>query len=208
MTPRPLQNRVTPMGAIIAHPARGRFMGNRGCLHDEQKRLSGRRWTTRAWICCALDFKGRKREVMAPRHYTELFFLDEATALAAGHRPCFECRRRDAERFRAGWREAVGDATTAAAMDDRLHAERLPDRAGRRRAWQAQLDSLPDGVFLLDRDYGEPRLLWKGRLHRWTPAGYDGSLPALEGARLEVLTPPALVAVLRAGYVPDVAPGL
>ena len=102
----PLQNRVTPFGELVAVPARGTLFGNRGGrFHTDAKTLSARRWASRQWICCMLDFKGRQRDVWG-RFYTELFFLDEPTVLAAGHRPCFECRRKDAEKFAEQWRAA------------------------------------------------------------------------------------------------------
>lgn len=129
----PLQNRVTPMAEIIACEARGTFMGNRGGpLHDETKRLTRKRWVNKHWIACVLEFRGRHREVMAPRRYTELFFLDEASAFAAGHRPCFECRRQDFNRYAELWGAIRGrDARGyVAEMDDLMHAERLkPDRS-------------------------------------------------------------------------------
>src|SRR5690606_9191936 len=127
-TRMPLQNRVTPEGEIIATAARGTLMGNRGgCLHGPDRRLGRRRWVTRQWICCELQFRGRHRQVMTPGQYTELFFLDEATALAAGHRPCFECRRADAVRFARTWAQIEGQTGRASAphMDAALHAERL-----------------------------------------------------------------------------------
>ena len=116
----PLQNRVTPEGEIIATPHRGLMMGNRGgCFHLPDRTLGSRRWATRQWIACVLEFKGRHRQaMMQPNRYTELFFLDEATALAAGHRPCFECRRRDAERFAALWAETRGWPAPAARPRD------------------------------------------------------------------------------------------
>ena len=127
----PLQNRVTPAGEIIADPARGTLMGNRGILHDAQQRLGAARWRHRHWIYCRLAFKGRWREVMAPSRYTELFFLDEATALAAGHRPCCECQREDFRRFQAAWQQAFGHAASAGAIDRALHEARVEPRSRR-----------------------------------------------------------------------------
>src|SRR5205814_2777553 len=140
----PLQNRVTPFGEIVAVPARGTFMGNRGRLHDAQQRLTRSRWHLKAWIICVLEFEGRHRTVMAPNRYTELFFLDEATALAAGHRPCFECQRRRYNEFRAAW--AAGNLhgpspVTAGEIDERLHADRL-DRSRSKRTFTASLADL------------------------------------------------------------------
>ena len=125
----PLQTRITPFGELIADPARGLFMGNRGGrIHGADRKLTARRWASRQWICCRLDFKGRHRTVWGDS-YTELFFLDEVTALAAGHRPCFECRRADALAFTDAWARTCGHHPRAAEMDATLHAERLDGRA-------------------------------------------------------------------------------
>ena len=141
----PLQNRVTPFGELIATAARGTLFGNRGGkFHTDDKKLTSRRWASRQWICCVLDFKGRQRDVWG-RYYTELFFLDEVTAFAAGHRPCFECRRKDAERFAALF-AGKGRRASAPAMDNVLHAERLDSKTKRTHA-QA-LDTLPDGAMI------------------------------------------------------------
>src|ERR1700752_1111584 len=142
----PLQNRVNPFGDLSAAPARGTFMGNRGGrFHTDAKTLTARRWASRQWICCVLDFKGRQRDVWG-RYYTELFFLDEATALAAGHRPCFECRRKDAETFAGAWQQAfkLRQPLRADAMDLVLHGERLNGRA--KRLHRRNIDGLPDGA--------------------------------------------------------------
>src|SRR5688572_12995054 len=147
----PLQNRVTPEGEIVATPHRGLMMGNRGgCFHLPSRTLGARRWATRQWIACVLEFKGRHRPtMMQPNRYTELFFLDEATALAAGHRPCFECRRRDAERFAELWAGVQGrtERERAPAMDDALHAERL-DTARRKVTFRARRADIPSGAFV------------------------------------------------------------
>src|SRR5580700_1822750 len=143
----PLQNRVTPFGDVVAIAQRGLFIGNRGIIHDPAtKTLLGRRWTTKAWLVCVLDYKGRHREVMGGRTWTELFFLDEAVALAAGHRPCFFCRRRDAEAFRAAWARAREvNVPLAGEMDTVLHAERLDRGQKRMHELPASWDELPDG---------------------------------------------------------------
>ena len=196
----PLQNRVTPEGEIISDPARGLLMGNRGGrLHDETRTLGRRRWASKQWIACRLDFRGRRREVMGPRSYTELFFLDEATALAAGHRPCFECRRQDARAFAAAWATAHGGSgpATAAEMDRVLHGERLTP-AGSKRTFRAPLGELPDGAMI--RGAIGPRLLIDDLLLRWTPAGYCDPAPADPNLIAEVLTPPSIIAVLKSGY--------
>jgi hypothetical protein len=207
----PLQNRVTPEGEIIATPHRGLMMGNRGgCFHLPDRTLGGRRWATRQWIACVLEFKGRHRAaMMQPNRYTELFFLDEATALAAGHRPCFECRRRDAERFAALWAETRGWPAPARApeMDATLHAERVGAQ-GRQLTYRAQLAGLPDGVFLRLAGAGDSQayLLDSDRLLAWTPAGYAAAVPAVRRREVEVLTPRSMVAVLSSGYRPLLHP--
>jgi hypothetical protein len=179
----PLRNRVTPFGELIAHPARGLVYGNRGCLHDDAGRIR-RHHAGQRWIACRLRFKDWHRSpLLQPGRFTELFFLDEATAFAAGHRPCALCRREDYARFL----ELTG-ARGADAIDARLHAER-----GRRH----QADELPDGAFV-ERD-GEAWLVHRGALLRWTPAGYADRAPQPPGAAT-VITPPTLVAVLRAGW--------
>jgi len=207
----PLQNRVTPEGEIIATPHRGLMMGNRGgCFHLPDRTLGARRWSTRQWIACVLEFKGRHRQaMMQPNRYTELFFLDEATALAAGHRPCFECRRRDAERFAALWAEVRGWPAPARApeMDATLHAERVGAQV-RKITYRAQLAGLPDGVFVRIADDGpaQANLVDNGRILAWSPAGYGPALPAPKRRDLEVLTPRSIVAVLSSGYRPMLHP--
>ena len=193
----PLQNRVTPFGDIVAAPERGTMMGNRGILHDERRTLGRRRWTHKAWICCVTEFRGRKRQVMAPGRYTELFFLDEAVALAAGHRPCFECRRAAAKAYSACW----GGSPRAGEMDRVLHAERLDGR--RRRIHIREFADLPDGAFV-SRD-GAAWLVRGTMLLRYTPGGYDAAAERPAGAA-EVLTPPATLRALRAGYAPLLHP--
>jgi hypothetical protein len=207
----PLQNRVTPEGEIVATPHRGLMMGNRGgCFHVSDRTLGGRRWATRQWIACVLEFKGRHRAtMMQPNRYTELFFLDEATALAAGHRPCFECRRRDAERFAALWAETRGWPAPARApeMDATLHAERVGAQ-GRKLTYRAQLASLPDGAFvrLAEAGAGPAYVLDNDRLLAWSPAGYEAAMPAPKRREVDVLTPRSIVAVLSSGYRPMVHP--
>jgi hypothetical protein len=193
----PLQNRVTPFGEFIASPARGTLLGNRGGrIHNDERRLTARRWTSKQWICCRLDFKGRRREVWG-RYYTELFFLDEATALAAGHRPCFECRRRDAERFAALF-SGQAKRASAPAMDKILHAERLDGKA--KRTHRQNIDRLPDGALIVRE--GEAFAVRGNSLLHWTPAGYDRRMARPRGATVDVLTPPAILTVLARGYAP------
>jgi hypothetical protein len=196
----PLQNRVTPFGDLSAAPARGMFLGNRGGrFHTDAKTLTARRWASRQWICCVLDFKGRQRDVWG-RYYTELFFLDEPMALAAGHRPCFECRRKEAQAFAARWGEAcrLPAAPKAGEMDDVLHAERLEGRA--KRLHRRNVDALPDGAFIA---LEEGAFAVRGdALLRWTPQGYEERRERPRGVTVDVLTPPAIVAVLSVGYEP------
>jgi hypothetical protein len=196
----PLQNRVDPFGELFATPARGLLMGNRGGrIHTDDRKLTTRRWASQQWICCVLDFKGRQRDVWG-RFYTEMFFLDEVTALAAGHRPCFECRRRDAETFAEHWRRAfkLRVRPRAIAMDQRLHTERLDGRD--KRMHRRNIDDLPDGAFVaLEQGAYAVR---GNSLLRWTPTGYDARKRRPRGAMLDVLTPPAILSVLAAGYRP------
>jgi len=192
---RPLQNRVDPFGEFYAVAARGLFMGNRGGrIHDDRRRLSARRWTSKRWIVCVSAFKGRWREVWG-EGYTELFFLDEPTALAAGHRPCFECRREAAKAFLAAF---PGEVSNADAMDEVLHRERLDGR--RKRLWRAPLAALPDGAFVaLD---GKAYARRGGELRPWSFAGYGAGVPFDGNAEADVLTPRSTVAALAAGYRP------
>jgi hypothetical protein len=201
----PLQNRVTPFGEIVALEGRGLLFGNRGILHDEQRRIV-RPWQVQRWIACVTEFRGRHRELMQPHTYTELFFLDEAAAFAVGHRPCAECRHADYQRFKAAWAEAHGAANSAEAMDAVLHADRLEGRGKnqRKRTYRAAIATLPDGVYLaLD---GGAWLLWRGSLLAWSAGAYTARRPAPHSGEVEVLTPAALVAVFRAGYTPSVHP--
>jgi hypothetical protein len=193
----PLQNRVSPFGELFVTPARGTLMGNRGGrLHDAQRKLGTRRWTSRQWICCVLDFNDRHRAVWGDS-YTELFFLDEVTALAAGHRPCFECRRHDAEKFSALFSGKTKRAT-APAMDEVLHAERLDGKA--KRLHRHQIDTLPDGAMIVLK--GEAFAVRGKHLLRWTAKGYTASQPRPRGLEADVLTPPSILKVLSAGFAP------
>lgn len=190
----PLQNRVAPTGAVIAASGRGTFMGNRGILHDDAGRIV-RASRNRMWLICRLEFKGRKRELMRPGSYTELFFLDEAVALAAGHRPCGECRR---ESYRA-YIDAINVRSCepirgAQQLDGKLNASRKLPRT------RPRIDTLPDGTFVClgDNDF---RLIWRGELHRWSPQGYTDSTPLADGpVSAALLTPELSVHALRNGY--------
>jgi hypothetical protein len=198
--PSPLPNRVDPFGALIATPARGDLFGNRGGkFHCERTHtVPGRPYATKQWICCVLSFKDRQRNVWG-RGYTELFFRDEATALAAGHRPCFECRRADAVAFAAAWRLANGGASPRAPeMDMALHAERLDAQRGKR-MHRMPAEDLPDGT-MITRD-GAAWLVRSGIIAPWSFTGY-GPTEAHPCGMVDVLTPPSIVATLRAGYRP------
>ena len=200
----PLRNRVTPFGEIIETPARGLLYGNRGVLHDEHRRLV-RTWQVRRWIACLLSFQGRRRaEQMPPGRYTGLYFLDEATAFAAGHRPCAECRREDYRRFQEAWLVArPGASTLADDMDRVLHADRLgADRSKRR--YRAALEELPDGAIITEG--GAAWLVLGDQLRMWTPFGYTEVRSRREGTEVDVLTPASIVAVIAAGYRPWIHP--
>ncbi len=199
----PLQNRVTPAGDIIATSHRGMFTGNRGIIHDPATKTLTRRWAGRAWLVCVCEFRGRRREVMGGRSWTELFFLDEATALAAGHRPCFFCRRDDALRFRAAWEEGNGVTRVFARdIDAVLHRERLEGGEKRLHALTVPMNELPDGAMV--REGPESLLIVQGRALLWSPAGYRETASALQDAML--LTPPSTLRALSAGYRPVLHP--
>lgn len=207
----PLQNRVTPLGDVIATPHRGLFTGNRGIIHDPATRsLTARRWTSPAWIVCLCDFRGRRREVMGTRSWTELFFLDEATALAAGHRPCFYCRRSDAEAFRAAWARgrglAAGERPRAAEIDRVLHGERLDGRRRRLHPLAMEATALPDGAFV--QSGAQSLLVAHGRLWPWSPGGYGAAVASPAGMMLLLLTPLSTVAALASGYRPTLHPSV
>ncbi|MGA7197107.1 MAG: hypothetical protein WB647_10095 [Roseiarcus sp.] len=197
---RPLQNRVDPFGEFHAVVARGAMMGNRGGrIHRDDRTLHPRRWTSKRWIVCVCEFKGRWREVWG-RGYTELFFLDEPTALAAGHRPCFECRREAAKAFLAAFPDSAGFG--ADAIDDVLHRERLNN--GQKRLWRSQLGALPDGAMIVWE--GQAHAVRGGRLARWGFEGYGAPLALSSGIDVDVLTPPSTVAALATGYQPQWSP--
>jgi hypothetical protein len=198
----PLQNRVTPLGELIADPARGLVYGNRGCLHDADRRIR-RHHDGRRWIVCRLRFRGWHREpLMQPGRFTELFFTDEATAFAAGHRPCALCRRPDYRRFLAIWREQHPGHADADVIDAQLHGERLVAGSGIQRHHEAPLERLPDGAFILWEH--EPRVVVGAGLWRWTPSGYTDVIARPARGRATAITPPSLVGVLRAGWQPVV----
>lgn len=198
----PLQNRVQPTGEILATSMRGRFMGNRGILHDGEQTLGTARWRHKAWVCCVLSFKNRQRPVMQPNSYTELFFLDEAVAFAAGHRPCAECRRADYNRFR----DALGLKPPIPEFDTVLHAARVIPRAMSQRRYSTDIKELCEGVFILD-DAGQALVLHDDALLPYTAAGYAPPVPRRKTGTVTVVTPRPLVAAFQAGYRPDIAAG-
>jgi hypothetical protein len=200
----PLPNRVDPFGQLFADCARGLFLGNRGGrFHRDDRTLGARRWVSRSWICCRLEFKRRHRHVWG-RGYTELFFLDEPTALAAGHRPCFECRRADANAFVAAFAAGMQRTSSprAAEIDRVLHTERLD--GGRKRRHRLLIDDVPDGAVLtLAGEPGSAFAVRGGLLLLWTPGGYSERQPRPRGVWAEALTPPGMLAALDAGYRPN-----
>jgi len=199
----PLQNRVTPDGQIVANPARGTLMGNRGgMMHRLDKTLGPKRWVSKQWITCRTSYKGRWREVMGHEGYTELFFLDEATSFAAGHRPCYECRRREAIYFAELWGEALGSGPRAKAgdIDITLHAERL-NAEGRKATFKSQIGDLPTGAMIRWRD--GIYLMFAGKLLRWSLDGYIAAVDAGHDLLVDVLTPRSSLEIFRAGYDAD-----
>lgn len=191
----PWRNRVNPFGEIEAVPERGTLMGNRGCLINQRRELI-RPFQLERWITCALAFKGRRRAVMTPGRYTELFFLDEATALAAGHRPCAQCRRQDAHRFLKLWNQANGQTFTCfPQLDAFLHSERLK---------QNHPLTFADGVFFAQENI--PLLFHKGLFHPWTPAGY--ARPMKPEGNLTQLTPLSVARTFSSGYQPSLHPSI
>ena len=196
----PLQNRVSPFGELFADPARGGFFGNRGGkFHRDDRTLGQRRHASRQWICCVLSFKGRQRDVWG-RYYTELFFLDEPTALAAGHRPCFECRRAEADAVAEKF-AGRGKRKSAPEMDVVLHAERLEKDGRSKRMHKVALEDVPDGV-LVTLSGNESFAVRGSRLLRWSPAGYVSAIARPRGSAM-MLTPPAITKVLARGYEPQ-----
>jgi hypothetical protein len=194
----PLQNRVTPLGELIADSGRGLVYGNRGCLHDETGRIRGR-YAGKRWIACRLEFRGwRRKPLLQPGKFTELFFLDEATALAAGHRPCALCRREDYDTFSAIWRELHSGEVGADTIDARLHAERVDPITRGRKLHEAAIEPLPDGAFVLEE--GAPFVVLGEQFARWTQGGYRERIARPKRGRALLITPPSLVAILRRAW--------
>ena len=203
----PLQNRVAPTGEIVSDPGRGLLMGNRGCLHGVDRRLGTARWRSKHWICCALSWKGVRRDPMPPGGWTALFFLDEATALAAGHRPCAYCRRADFISFAESWRRGhrSTERPRAALIDAQLHSERVDSSTRRKLTRPKLVGELPDGVMVLYR--GAPGLLLEeGIVLPWSFDGYRAPIAVPATTAVELLTPPASVATIAAGYCPLLHP--
>ncbi|MDG1416571.1 MAG: hypothetical protein P8P99_02085 [Maricaulis sp.] len=198
----PRQNRITPFGEIVAHSARGTLMGNRGCLHNEHGQLGQRRWGHQAWVLCVLEYRGWHREIMTPNRYTELFFTDDAVALAAGHRPCGTCRRADYQRFREAFgraHQALPAPASPQVMNRALHADRVDSRTRRQITYSAQLSTLPDGVFFCLRETEPALVMREGQTFAWSFGGYQPVLDPIDQT-VTVLTPKGTVEAIRAGY--------
>ena len=201
-----LQNRVDPFGNLIKTSARGAWMGNWGVLHNDKQELL-RPFKLKAWLTCKLEFKGRKRQVMAPHMYTELFFMDEATSFAAGHRPCCECRRSNFNTFKSLWLKGnpeynFGEKTPIKKIDEILHKERI-DRNRSKITFEENIDDIPDGSFVLINN--NAFLVAEKLIFLWSPFGYDKGMPLPGTGKLTVLTPKSFVNTFRAGYLPGFA---
>ena len=201
-----LQNRVDPFGNLIKTLARGSWMGNRGILHNDEQEVL-RPYKLNAWITCKLEFKGRRREVMAPKRYTELFFLDEATSFAAGHRPCFECRRNDYNRFKTLWIKGnpeynFDEETPIKEIDDILHRERI-DENNMKLTYEEDINAIPNGTFVLIDN--KPYLVFGKNIYLWTPFGYEKGMALPASDTLTVLTPKSVVNTFRVGYLPQIS---
>jgi hypothetical protein len=199
-----LQNRVNPFGQLMKTRARGAWLGNRGVIHNEDQTIV-RPFKIKAWITCMLEYKGRHREVMQAGHWTELFFLDEATAFSAGHRPCFQCRYQDHQRFKEYWLKGNPGfdfhmKTPIAELDAILHTERIANNKTKV-TYEAPLKELPEGTFVVYNE--KPYLIHHGLLHLWTPIGYEKGIPFQETVELSVLTPRSIVNMFSAGYIPQ-----
>ena len=202
----PRQNGVTPFGEYEANPARGLFMGNRGFLHDDNGNLGRARWKHKTWVTCVLSYKGARRTLMQPGNYTELFFCDEATALAAGHRPCGQCRPLDYRRYMNAWQQAYGleAPPRAGEIDNLLHQARVAQDKRQIRI-HSGLGDLPDGAIVsFPEEPGAAWLIWQGNLHRWSHEGYHDRRSIIADEEVIVLTPEPTLRVLSAGYKPVV----
>ena len=201
-----LQNRVDPFGNIIRTPERGAWLGNRGVIHNKEKQIV-RPFKIKAWITCVLEFRGRHREVMMPNRWTELFFLDEATAFSAGHRPCFQCRYIDHQRFKEFWLKGnpqygLNMKTPVSKIDDIIHSERVTaDKS--KVTYEGDIKALPEGVFVLYNE--KPHLIKNHQLYRWSPGGYGAPIDPPQVEKITVLTPQSIVSMISAGYAPQMA---
>jgi hypothetical protein len=201
-----LQNRVHPSGKLIKTKTRGSWMGTRGLLHNDKQEIV-RAFKLKTWITCKLEFKGRRRKVMTPNLYTELFFLDEATAFSAGHRPCAECRREEFNLFKRLWLTAnpvygFNIKTPIHKIDAIIHAERI-DQENRKVTFEEKISRLPDGTFILVND--EAFLIAFKKMYRWTEYGYEGTAALADTTSVRVLTPMSIVNTFRWGYVPQIS---
>ena len=196
----PLQNRVSPSGELLADNARGSWLGNRGILHNEKKEII-RPWKHKSWVLCELNFKERKREVFSQNSYSELFFLDEAIALSAGHRPCASCRRQRFDEFKQAWGAAQLSELKVDEIDKVLHQDRAI-RGGKKVTYNEKLENLPNGVFV--ELEGKPWLIWRNELHEWHPDGYRAQADIHGDLNVTVLTPKCLVEIINAGFIPQV----
>lgn len=199
-----LQNRIDPFGNIIRTPAKGAWMGNRGILHDDKKEIK-HLFRLKAWITCTLEYKGNRREVMSPNTWTELFFLDEATAFSAGHRPCFFCRNQEAKNFKIHWLKGnpgygFTDKKSIQELDNILHTERIGENK-EKRTYEEEINLLPNGSFISIQ--GQPYLVNDTHLHLWTPFGYEQFIDKPASGRVVLITPPTIVNAFRAGYLPQ-----
>lgn len=196
----PLQNRVSPSGELLADNARGSWLGNRGILHNEKKEII-RPWKHKNWVLCELNFKERKREVFSQNSYSELFFLDEATALSAGHRPCASCRRQRFDEFKQAWGAAQLSELKVDEIDKVLHQDRAI-RGGKKVTYNEKLENLPNGVFV--ELEGKPWLIWRNELYEWHPDGYRARADIYGDLNVTVLTPKCMVEIIVAGFIPQV----
>ena len=204
----PLQNRVNPFSTLISTPERGAWTGNRGVIHNERKEII-KNHAVKYWITCVLDYKDAHRIVMSPNRWTELFFLDEATAFAAGHRPCGFCRHADFKRFKDLWIKANGEQygltnkTKMDIIDAIIHQERL-DKNGLQKTFKSTLTALPDGTFITLDEVDKAYLWFEQNLYEWSFSGYTKVSQFDKNQEVTVLTPFSYVAVFKAGYVPEV----
>lgn len=204
----PLQNRVNPAGVIFAGASRGTFTGNRGVIHRNKLIIAPFR--TKYWITCLLEYKGMKREVMTEKRWTELFFLDEATAFSAGHRPCAFCRHAAFKLFKSLWLNAnaqIDDLTDQAitTIDHLLHRERIA-KDGSKLTWRSPLSDLPDGTIVQLDQSADFFLYVQNKLLKWTEFGYSEVMTARSDQPVTVLTPKSIVLTFAAGYPVGIHP--